>query len=68
MTPPTANSAALPLAAGAAVPDESGLRLQPSQVVVRNLLRFVDSLPLCYLESHLARRPATALVFAQKPA
>lgn len=26
------------------------------------------ALPLCYLESHLAQRPATALVFAQKPA
>jgi len=29
--------------------DEQGLRLQPSQVVIRNLLRVVDSLPLLYL-------------------
>ena len=28
----------------------------------------LGSLPLCYLESHLAGRPGTALVFAQKPA
>jgi ubiquinone/menaquinone biosynthesis C-methylase UbiE len=28
----------------------------------------VGSLPLCYLEGHVAHRPATALVFAQKPA
>lgn len=28
--------------------DESGLKLRPSQVVVRNLLRFVDMLPLFY--------------------
>jgi SAM-dependent methyltransferase len=27
----------------------------------------VASLPLCYLEGHVADRPATALVFAQKP-
>jgi len=31
------------------VMDEQGLKLQPSQVVVRNLLRFVDALPLFYL-------------------
>jgi uncharacterized RDD family membrane protein YckC len=31
------------------VMDESGLRLQFSQVVIRNLLRFVDGLPLFYL-------------------
>jgi uncharacterized RDD family membrane protein YckC len=29
--------------------DEQGLRLKFSQVVLRNLLRAVDSLPLCYL-------------------
>jgi uncharacterized RDD family membrane protein YckC len=29
--------------------DMRGLPLQPSQVVIRNLLRAVDSLPLCYL-------------------
>ncbi|MEO7794922.1 MAG: RDD family protein [Thermoanaerobaculia bacterium] len=29
--------------------DQHGLRLRPSQVVTRNLLRAVDSLPLCYL-------------------
>ena len=28
--------------------DAQGLRLKPSQIVVRNLLRFVDSLPLMY--------------------
>jgi uncharacterized RDD family membrane protein YckC len=31
------------------VMDEQGLRLQPSQIVIRNLLRFVDSLPVFYL-------------------
>ena len=31
------------------VMDEQGLRLQFSQIVVRNLLRFVDSLPALYL-------------------
>jgi len=31
------------------VVDEQGLRLQFSQIVVRNLLRFVDALPLFYL-------------------
>ena len=30
------------------VMDSSGLRLKPSQIVVRNLLRFVDGLPLFY--------------------
>jgi uncharacterized RDD family membrane protein YckC len=30
------------------VVDAEGLRLQPSQIVIRNLLRFVDSLPLFY--------------------
>ena len=30
------------------VMDAQGLRLKPSQIVVRNLLRFVDSLPLLY--------------------
>jgi hypothetical protein len=29
--------------------DEQGLRLQFSQVVIRNLLRFIDSLPALYL-------------------
>lgn len=29
--------------------DEHGFRLQPSQIIVRNLLRFVDALPLFYL-------------------
>jgi uncharacterized RDD family membrane protein YckC len=29
------------------VVDEQGLRLQSSQIVIRNLLRFVDSLPGC---------------------
>jgi uncharacterized RDD family membrane protein YckC len=31
------------------VMDASGLKLQPSQIVIRNLLRPVDLLPLCYL-------------------
>lgn len=31
------------------VMDEQGLRLQFSQIVIRNLLRFVDSLPLFYM-------------------
>jgi len=31
------------------VMDEQGLRLQFSQVVIRNLLRFIDSLPVLYL-------------------
>ncbi len=34
---------------GLRVVDESGLRLQFSQVAVRNLLRFVDSIPVLYL-------------------
>jgi uncharacterized RDD family membrane protein YckC len=36
------------------VMDEEGLRLRPSQVVVRNLLRFVDMLPGLYLVGGLA--------------
>ena len=36
------------------VVDERGLRLQFSQVVVRNLLRVVDSLPLLYLAGGVA--------------
>ncbi len=31
------------------VMDAQGMRLHPSQIVIRNLLRFVDSLPLLYL-------------------
>lgn len=31
------------------VVDAEGLRLQFNQIVIRNLLRFVDSLPACYL-------------------
>ncbi len=31
------------------VMDEQGLRLQFSQIVIRNLLRFIDSLPVLYL-------------------
>lgn len=34
--------------------DEHGLRLQFSQIVIRNLLRFVDSLPAFYLVGGLA--------------
>ncbi|CAN5829401.1 hypothetical protein BH11VER1_BH11VER1_04330 [soil metagenome] len=33
---------------GLRVVDERGLKLRPSQVVIRNLLRFVDGLPLFY--------------------
>jgi len=36
------------------VMDEQGLRLQFSQIVIRNLLRFVDSLPLFYMVGGLA--------------
>ena len=36
------------------VMDEQGLRLQFSQVVIRNLLRFVDSLPLFYMVGGMA--------------
>lgn len=36
------------------VVDIEGMRLQPSQVVVRNLLRFVDSLPVFYVVGGLA--------------
>lgn len=34
--------------------DAQGLQLHGSQIVVRNLMRFVDSLPLCYLVGGLA--------------
>ena len=33
---------------GIRVMDERGLRLQPSQVLIRNLVRFVDALPMYY--------------------
>ena len=36
------------------VVDEQGLRLQFSQIAIRNLLRFVDALPLFYLVGGLA--------------
>jgi uncharacterized RDD family membrane protein YckC len=36
------------------VMDIQGLRLQPSQIVIRNLLRFIDSLPVCYLVGGLS--------------
>jgi uncharacterized RDD family membrane protein YckC len=36
------------------VMDAHGLRLQPSQIVIRNLLRFVDSLPVFYLVGGVA--------------
>lgn len=39
---------------GLRVMDEQGLRLQFSQVVIRNLLRFIDSLPALYLVGGLA--------------
>jgi hypothetical protein len=36
------------------VMDQQGLRLQFSQIVIRNLLRFIDSLPVLYLVGGLA--------------
>jgi uncharacterized RDD family membrane protein YckC len=36
------------------VMDVQGLRLQLSQVVIRNLMRFIDSLPVCYLVGGLS--------------
>ncbi len=36
------------------VVDASGLRLEPSQVIVRNLMRFVDGLPALYLVGGIA--------------
>jgi uncharacterized RDD family membrane protein YckC len=36
------------------VMDLQGLRLQFSQIVIRNLLRFIDSLPVCYLVGGLS--------------
>ena len=39
---------------GLRVMDVNGLRLQPSQIIIRNLLRAVDSLPLFYLVGGIA--------------
>ena len=36
------------------VMDQQGLRLQSNQIVIRNLMRFVDSLPLFYMVGGLA--------------
>jgi uncharacterized RDD family membrane protein YckC len=36
------------------VVDAAGLRLEPSQVIVRNLMRFIDGLPLFYLLGGIA--------------
>jgi uncharacterized RDD family membrane protein YckC len=36
------------------VMDVQGLRLKFSQIVIRNLLRFIDSLPVCYLVGGLS--------------
>ncbi len=36
------------------VVDSRGLRLEPSQVIVRNLMRFLDTLPLLYLVGGVA--------------
>jgi uncharacterized RDD family membrane protein YckC len=36
------------------VMDGEGLRLHASQIIVRNLLRFIDSLPVCYLVGGIA--------------
>jgi len=39
---------------GLRVVDASGLRLEPAQVIVRNLMRFVDLLPAAYLVGGIA--------------
>jgi len=39
---------------GLRVVDARGLRLEPSQVIVRNLMRFLDGLPLLYLVGGIA--------------
>src|SRR5579862_4483999 len=39
---------------GLRVVDARGLRLEPSQVVVRNLMRFIDGLPALYLVGGVA--------------
>jgi uncharacterized RDD family membrane protein YckC len=39
---------------GLRVMDAQGLRLQPAQIVIRNLLRFVDSLPALYVVGGLS--------------
>jgi uncharacterized RDD family membrane protein YckC len=39
---------------GLRVVDSRGLRLEPSQVIVRNLMRFVDTLPILYLVGGVA--------------
>lgn len=39
---------------GLRVVDSRGLRLEPSQVIVRNLVRFLDALPLLYLVGGIA--------------
>lgn len=39
---------------GLRVMDEQGLRLRPSQVIVRNLLRFIDHLPFFYMVGGIA--------------
>lgn len=36
------------------VVDASGLRLEPAQVIVRNLMRFLDALPMLYLVGGIA--------------
>jgi uncharacterized RDD family membrane protein YckC len=48
---------------GLRVMDVNGLRLQPSQIIIRNLLRAVDSLPLFYLVGGLA---CLATAFGQR--
>jgi uncharacterized RDD family membrane protein YckC len=39
---------------GLRVVDAAGLQLEPSQVIVRNLMRFIDGLPLLYLLGGIA--------------
>ena len=56
----------LPDAATTKVYAESSVRSVVNRVVAAGVT--LASLPLCYVESNLLHRPATALVFAQKPA
>ena len=35
------------------VMDEEGKSLRPSQIIIRNLLRLMDSLPFCYMVGNL---------------
>jgi len=56
----------LPDAATTKVYAENSVRSVVNRLVAAGVT--FAALPLCYVESHLLHRPATALVFAQKPA